>query len=86
MAPTRLRRHRQSQETSEKFKEYAQRWREMASWVRLALLDNELIDIFMGTLQGFYYEKMVGSFPSNFADLLWKDGWQFTLQLRWYSD
>lgn len=42
----------------------------MASRVRFALLDTELVDIFMGTLQGLYYEKMVGSSSSNFADIV----------------
>lgn len=42
----------------------------MASRVRPALSDNELVDIFMGTLQGLYFEKMIGSSPSNFADIV----------------
>lgn len=42
----------------------------MASRVRPALSDNELIDIFMGILQGFYYERMVGSSYSNFIDIV----------------
>lgn len=40
----------------------------MASRVRPTLTDTELVDIFMGTLQCLYYEKMVGSSSSNFAD------------------
>lgn len=31
----------------------------MASRVRQALSDNELVDIFMGTLHGLYFEKMI---------------------------
>lgn len=42
----------------------------MASRVRPALSDNELMDIFMGTLQGLYYEKMIGSSSTNFADMV----------------
>lgn len=42
----------------------------MASCVRLALSDTELIDIFMATLQGLYFEKMVGSSSSNFSDIV----------------
>ena len=42
----------------------------MASRVRPSLSDTELVDIFMGTLQGLYYEKMVGRSPSNFSDII----------------
>lgn len=42
----------------------------MASRVRHSLSDTELVDIFMGTLQGLYYEKMVGSLSSNFVDIV----------------
>lgn len=42
----------------------------MASRVKPTLTDAELVDIFMGTLQGLYYEKMVGSSSSNFGDMV----------------
>lgn len=42
----------------------------MASRVRPTLSDNELVDIFMGMLQGMYYEKMIGSSSTNFADMV----------------
>ncbi|XP_050897112.1 uncharacterized protein LOC127103924 [Lathyrus oleraceus] len=70
MAPTRLQLRNQACKSNETFKEYAQRWREMASRVKHALTDAELVDIFMGTLHGLYYEKMVGSSSSNFADMV----------------
>ena len=52
------------------YNKYAQRWREMASRVQPPLLEKELVDMFMGTLQGVYYEKMVGSISSVFSDLV----------------
>ncbi|XP_050897032.1 uncharacterized protein LOC127103832 [Lathyrus oleraceus] len=61
MAPTRLQLQNQSQRSNETFKEYAQRWCEMVSRVRPTLSDNELVDIFMSTLHGLYFEKMIGS-------------------------
>lgn len=70
MALTRLQLQNQAQRSNESFKKYAQRWREMASRVRPALFDNELVDIFMGTLQGLYYEKMIGSSSTNFANMV----------------
>lgn len=42
----------------------------MESRVRPALFDNELVDIFMGTLQGLYFEKMIGSSSTNFVDMV----------------
>ncbi|XP_050919742.1 uncharacterized protein LOC127137314 [Lathyrus oleraceus] len=70
MDPTRLQLQNQAQRSNEIFKEYAQHWHEMASRVHPALSDNELVDIFMGTLQGLYYEKMIGSSSTNFADMV----------------
>ncbi|XP_050896976.1 uncharacterized protein LOC127103785 [Lathyrus oleraceus] len=70
MAPTRLLLQNQSQRSNETFKEYAQHWREMAFMVRPTLFDNELVDIFMGTLQGLYYDKMIGSSSTNFSDMV----------------
>lgn len=42
----------------------------MDSRVKHALAYAELVDIFMRTLQGLYYEKMVGSSSSNFANMV----------------
>ena len=70
IASTRLQLQNQAPKSSETFKEYAQCWREMTSRVIPALSDNELVDIFMGTLQGMYFEKMIGSSSTNFADMV----------------
>ncbi|GAU28982.1 hypothetical protein TSUD_391830 [Trifolium subterraneum] len=59
-----------SQKGGESFKEYAQRWREVAARVQPPLLEKELVDTFMSTLLGLYYEKMIGSISSNFSDLV----------------
>lgn len=70
MTPTRLQLQNQAQKSNETFKEYAQHWCEMDSRVRPTLSDIELVDIFMGTLQGLYFEKMIGSSSTNFADMV----------------
>jgi hypothetical protein len=54
----------------ESFKVYAQRWRELAAQVRPPLLETELVDIFTNTLQGAYFERMIGSVSSGFSDLV----------------
>lgn len=43
------------------------RWREMDSRVRPALSHNELLNNFMGMLQGLYFEKMISSSSTNLA-------------------
>ena len=42
----------------------------MASHVQPPLLEKELVDTFMGTFHGLYYEMMVGSISSGFSDLV----------------
>lgn len=70
MDSTILQLQNQSQRSNETFEEYVQRLCKMTSRVRPALSDIELVDIFMGTLQGLYYEKMVGFSSSNFVDIV----------------
>lgn len=70
MAPTRLQLQNQTQRINEAFKEYTQCWREMTVRVRPHLSDTELVDIFMGTLQGMYFEKIVGSMLYSFSDVV----------------
>jgi hypothetical protein len=38
--------------------------------VQPPLLERELVDTFMSTLQGPYYEKMIGNISSGFADMV----------------
>lgn len=60
MAPNHTQLQNLSQRYNELFQEYAQRWRELASRVQRPILDNELVDMFIGTLQASYLEKMIG--------------------------
>ncbi|XP_050908580.1 uncharacterized protein LOC127122257 [Lathyrus oleraceus] len=70
MAPDRRQLQSLSQKSNESFKGYAQRWRELAAQVQPPLLDKELVDLFMYTLQSPYFERMVGSALSDFAHLV----------------
>ena len=54
----------------ESFKEYAQRWRDLAAQVAPPMMEREMITMIVDTLRVFYYEKMVGYMPSSFADLV----------------
>jgi len=55
---------------SKTFKEYAQRWRELAAQVEPPLHDKEIVTMFMSMLKSPFYEHMLGSVSSNFADIV----------------
>ena len=54
----------------ETFKEYAQRWRDLAAQVAPPMVEREMITMMVDTLPMFYYEKLVGYMLSSFADLV----------------
>src|SRR4051812_42271564 len=70
MAPTRLQLQSLTQKVDESFKEYAQRWRELASRVQPPLLERELVDMFMNTLKDPYLKMMIGCASSEFSNLV----------------
>jgi len=55
---------------SKTFKEYALRWREIFAQVEPHLHDKEMVTMFINTQQSPFYEHMVSSVSSNFADLM----------------
>lgn len=59
-----------TQKSNESFKAYAQRWKELDTCVQPPMLDREIIDMFMDTLQVLYLENMIGGAPSSFFDLV----------------
>ncbi|XP_050918550.1 uncharacterized protein LOC127135978 [Lathyrus oleraceus] len=70
MAPNRTQLQSLVQKSDESFIEYAQRWRDLAARVQPPLLERELLDMFMNTLQGPYLDRMIGSTTSGFSDLV----------------
>jgi hypothetical protein len=70
MTPDRMQLQDLTKKGMETFKEYAQRWRELASQVEPPLSERELVRIFLGTLQAPYYEKVIESASSGFSDLV----------------
>ncbi|RDX97806.1 hypothetical protein CR513_19380, partial [Mucuna pruriens] len=54
----------------EGFKEYAQRWQELVAQVQPPITERKMVTIFINTLPSPYYNKVVGSVTSNFADLV----------------
>ncbi|XP_058741242.1 uncharacterized protein LOC131613604 [Vicia villosa] len=57
------------QREKESFKEYAQRWRELAAQILPPMEEKEMIKVFLKTLSTFYYEKMVASAPNDFTEM-----------------
>ena len=52
------------------FKEYAQKWRDLAGRVQPSLSDMELVDMFMGTLTGPFFNLLIRSSSAVFTDLI----------------
>ncbi|XP_058747884.1 uncharacterized protein LOC131620735 [Vicia villosa] len=70
LAPTRTQLQSMSMGPRESFKEYAQKWRDLAGRVQPPLADRELVDMFMGTLTGPFYSYLLGSSSAGFTDLI----------------
>ncbi|XP_050916226.1 uncharacterized protein LOC127131344 [Lathyrus oleraceus] len=56
------------QKDKETFKEYAQRWRQLAAYPPLE--EKEMTKIFLKTLSSFYYELMITSAPNDFTEMV----------------
>jgi len=70
MAPDRSNLQAMTQKDKETFKEYAQRWRDVAAQVSPRIEEKEMTKLFLKTLSQFYYERMVGSAPKNRAEMV----------------
>lgn len=58
-----------SRKAKETFKEYVQRWHEIAAQVSPPLEEKETTKLFLKMLSLFYYDRMVGSAPSDFTEM-----------------
>jgi phosphate uptake regulator len=54
----------------ESIREYAQRWRDLATQVHPPLLDKEMVAIFANMLKASYYEHVIGSSTQQFIDAM----------------
>src|SRR3954465_8949987 len=70
LAPTRMQLQGMSIGPKESFKEYAQKWRDLAGRVKPSLADREMVDMFMNTLTGPFYSHLLGSSSSGFTELI----------------
>ncbi|GAU42099.1 hypothetical protein TSUD_134830 [Trifolium subterraneum] len=70
MAPDRDELRALAQKDRESFKEYAQRWRELAAQIRPPVEEKELCKLFLHTLSPFFYEKMIGVVSKSFTEMV----------------
>ena len=70
MAPDRNQLQSMTKREHESIKEYAQRWRDLAAQVVPPMTEREMITIMVDMLPTFYYEKLIGYMPANFANLV----------------
>ena len=56
--------------SKEGFKEYAQKWRDLACRVQPPLTDREMVDMFRGTLTGPFFNLLIGSSSSGFTEMI----------------
>ena len=54
----------------EGFKDYAQKWRDLAGRVQPSLSDRELVDMFLRMLFGPFFNHLIGSSSSGFTELI----------------
>src|ERR1051325_4352667 len=54
----------------DKFKEYAQKWRDLAGRVQPPLPNRELVDMFMGTLTGPFFNHLIINSSGGFTELI----------------
>ena len=55
---------------TETFKEYAHKWRDLATQVQPSMTDKELNKMFLNTLKTSYYDRMIGNSNTNFSDVV----------------
>ena len=61
IAPNRTVLIRTEKKNGESFREYAQRWRELATQVQPPMMENEMIKWFIDNLKPPYYKKMIST-------------------------
>ena len=67
LAPTSTQLQSLGMGSSEGFKDYAQKWRDLVGRVQPPLADRELVDMFLGSLSGPFFNHLIGSSSSRFT-------------------
>ena len=56
--------------SNEGFKDYAQKWRDLAGRVQPPLSERELVDMLLGTLSGPFFNHLIGSSAAGSTELI----------------
>ena len=56
--------------TTETFREYAHKWKDLAAQVQPSMTDKELNKMFLNTLKASYYDRMIRNSNTNFFDVV----------------
>lgn len=59
-----------SRKDKESFKQYTQRWREVAAQINPQMKEQEMMKMFLKSLSSFYYKRMVASAPNDFTEMV----------------
>ncbi|XP_040942156.1 uncharacterized protein [Gossypium hirsutum] len=70
MTPDRITLQNIEKKSNESFRQYAQRWREVAIQVQLPLLEKETTMLFINTLKAPFITHMLGSATKSFSDIV----------------
>ena len=70
LAPTRTQLQSMGMVSNEGFKEYAQKWRDLDGRVQPPFSERELVDMFLGTLSGPFFNHLIGSSSAGFTELI----------------
>ncbi|XP_052881224.1 uncharacterized protein LOC128289417 [Gossypium arboreum] len=70
MTPDRITLQNMEKKSNESFRQYAQRWREVAIQVQPPLLEKETTMLFINTLKAHFITHMLGSATKSFSDIV----------------
>ncbi|KAL4278120.1 hypothetical protein GQ457_03G017630 [Hibiscus cannabinus] len=70
MVPSRTVLQTMEQRANESFRQYTQRWRDVAAQVQPPLLENEITLLFVNTLKDDFYDQMLDHATKPFADMV----------------
>ena len=70
LAPIRTQLLSMAMVSSEGFKDYAKKWSDLAGRVQPPLSERELVDMFLGTLSGPFFNHLIGSSSTGFTELI----------------
>ncbi|XP_012453461.2 uncharacterized protein LOC105775498 [Gossypium raimondii] len=70
ITPDRITLQDMEKKQNESFRQYAQRWREVATQVQPPLLEKEVTELFINTLKAPFIDHMLGSATKSFSDMV----------------